>query len=227
MLHAASSLLLLASCFVAIASADSLPPSLVWTADPIAYALDTGTGALAEATDTGMTVDGGCVAFGPSCGADFIWYRTFTVTSPGTFVLSASASDELGAFNCWAGGGCASSATVSASFTVSDLLTFSTILSGSGSATNPATCPPIGCQVSLDLTDSETSLITLGVGNYELFETYNGYADASGNLTIDFQGQFSLVPTPEPKADIAVIGLAFAIMLLLKRTRIRMLTHGG
>jgi len=225
MIDSARPLLLLLSCFAGLATADSLPPSLVWTGDPYSSPSGGILGADANPTDTGMMVYGYCFEEGPSCGGQFFWYRPFTITSPGTFVFSAAVTDELFATNCLQG--CAPSASVFAMFTVSDQLT-DTGLSDSGSASNPGTCDPIlGCQVTLNLSDSESSLITLGDGNYALYETYNGYADASGEVSLDFQGEFSLVPTPEPKTNIG-IATALAMMLLLKaRSGIRMLTHGG
>jgi len=211
------SLLLILPCFVAMATADPLPPSLVWTADPITSftspANSPDSGASAFATDTGMGVNGSCIAESTTCYSEYAFVRTFTVTSPGTFVASGSLTDDILAFNC-VPDFCYPSATATGSFTVSgDFID----LSDAGSAVNSSSdCVSLGCEVFLNLSDTESSLVTLADGNYALAEQFTESAVGNGDTSLDFNGTFSLVPTPEPRYGFAVVALALLIVLWRK-----------
>jgi hypothetical protein len=172
------------ACLSTIGSGDPLPPSFVWTAglDFLQTGLPAGTSESATATDAGMTVEGSCLNRGVDCSAAFSWDRPFTVTSPGTFELFGSATEYVAADNCFSAY-CTPAAVVSASFTAGGYVG----LSDSGSAIDAdGTCAVLGCIVSLNLSDTDSWFLTLGMGEYALSESYLGYAEASGDIYSDF-----------------------------------------
>jgi len=217
------SLLLTLACCVAQANA-STASALVWTGPPVTEyvsVLDQG-GASGSDTFTGMTVVGSCSANTPKCVLDLDVYRDFTVTSPGAFRLTSSVTDDIQTDDCLPSGCTSPSASVSATFSSSIAITGpkgggSLPLSGSKSASGP---PDYVTPVSLDFSGNSQSVLMLGVGNYVLNEKFDGTATADGDTTMDFTGNFSVIPTstPEPRGSIAFLIAAFAIALLL-RTR--------
>jgi hypothetical protein len=74
----------------------------------------------------------------------------------------------------------------------------------------------LGCEVFLNLSDTESSLVTLADGNYALAEQFTESAMGNGDTSLDFNGTFSLVPTPEPRYGFAVVALALLIVLWRK-----------
>jgi hypothetical protein len=131
-------------------------------------------------------------------------FRDFTVTSPGTFVVSGSVNVSMGASNCIPIE-CNTSSFLIFGFSLSNDLSPGIEFGGSDSAFSPNT------EVDSSLSDSQSAVIGLAVGDYVLTEDLYGHAIGSGSLGWDFNGDFSLVPTPEP---IQLPGLAVAIILL-------------
>jgi hypothetical protein len=213
-------LLLIGLGCVIAASADALP-SLVWDGDPTVQA-NGGEQVDSYGTTTGMEMGGACYAPDNQCFLNFDVQRNFTVTSPGTFVLTGSVYNDVESYDCDPGG-CPSPSYAElypgTSFDVSPV-GFGFSFSGSGVA-GPvyASYTPYDCcgsEVTLDMTDTRTELLTLDVGNYTLGEAYNGSAFGSGDTQIVFSGDFSLVPTPEPIGDIPMLAAAMLIALGLR-----------
>src|ERR1035438_260943 len=106
--------LLLLFVTVAVLARSDLP-ALVWTADPTTYvAFGSGN---ANATSSGMQVSGFCFETDTRCGVQASFFRYFTVTSPGTFVISGSIENEVNSDNCIPIA-CEPSASVTSSFNV-------------------------------------------------------------------------------------------------------------
>jgi hypothetical protein len=206
-------LFMILPCFLAIAAADTLPPSLVWTGDPTSY------GGIANATDTGMAISDSCLP-GPNCFSSDAWTRTFTVTSPGTFVLSGSVTENAGASNCDPFA-CSPSASISNTFTLLTSVMFASgglDLSGSGSATSPTGCGT-QCGAFINLSDAESVDVNLGIGNYTLLGDYNESTNSTGDMYVELQGDLNLVPTPEPREAVVLLVLPFVTLLWRRRYR--------
>ena len=187
-------LLLIVPGFLAVANANTILPSYEWTGDPTAVnsSESPGTFTRASGINLGMSIEGSCGSTLGDCEMDFTWSRPFTVTSAGTFVLEGSLGESFFALNCDPACG------LEATFTVTGPLQ----LKGSKSKTN----------------DSESRLITLGVGDYILSEEFVGSIEASGELTADLNGIFLLVPTPEPRwGFVAGVGLLLGGLWLKRR----------
>jgi hypothetical protein len=188
--------------FLGVASASLVQPNLVWTGDPVAS--ESGVGDIqvsVRASATVMTVTGSCFIAATSCDANFMWDRPFTVTSPGDFVLSESMQDSILAFNC-VPDQCQPTSFASASF--SGISNQGTLLSGSSSGANP------GSEVIFSFSNSQSTVLTLGLGDYFLVENYSEIANGSGDISSVLNGDFSLVPMPEPR--IAAYILAAALL---------------
>jgi hypothetical protein len=206
------SVLLISLCSVAVANADVVP-SFVWDGSPAVYFLGNEAYASAAESPTGITISGD--SFEPA-NTDVLEISVFAglnVTSPGTFFLSASSGTGLEALACDPGSICTPSSTASVSANFSESVTAGLgylVLSGSGSAASQ------GTEVFLNLSDAQSESITLGLGDYTLFEEYAGYARASGDVGIDFRDDISLVPAPEPRAGIVLLAMALLIPLGLR-----------
>jgi hypothetical protein len=219
-LHGQRWLLLILLCCVAVASADPVPGSLVWDGTPTATDLSTY-----------------CESEGISCGASIYDSESFTVTSPGAFLLSTTISGEFSALSCLPDG-CYSSANLEGEWygdtelyvagTVAPV--FGQYLSDSGSNTCTAIPDPPyppSCEVSVSVgPDAETDVVTLGLGEYTIYDLYNVYAsggEAEGNATFDTNIVPAPVPdpavVPEPRDGLAILGVAFLIALGLKARR--------
>lgn len=224
--HFTWKLFILALLGAAIVNADSVPGTLIWDGDVVDYG---GAGfyvPVAFPIDTGMRISADCFQDYNSCGGDIDAYRGFTVTSAGSFVFTTSVNVET-LSNLCDPESCKSipSATESVDygFNIGDL---------SGMEPPPATyhvydvvtatgyTSPMGADG--DWTENTSSEIYLGVGDYVLSVSFIGGASGSGDTSLDFNGTYSLVPTPEPRGDIAVLAIALLILFWLK-TRPRVL----
>lgn len=227
-MHGVRLLLLSFAGWIVVASASPAPPSLVWTGDPIinpaTLYVDGIGGASGFSTDTGMQVLAGCTGIGDFCGLGFTLSRAFTVTSPGTFVLTSSVENDAEASNCLPFPGCSSEADLSDSVSsFVGVLGMGLGYSPSGSA-GPVYAEPIysdgssdynPAEVFLNVNNSQFTILTLGLGDYTLEEDYFGIAQGTGETNISVDGRFSLVPTPEPRGGIAFMIVSFSIALCL------------
>jgi len=203
--------LLLASFVVtAILHADTALPSLIWTGST------TGGG-----TDTldGVEISGVCTPESEkSCGAEGLAERTFTVTSPGLFVLSTLAELSFSSASYDIGQGFSPAAELFAEF--EDQAFDGFLLGSSGSSIvpcGPSNILPSGfclVETSLNLSTGWVSeQLYLDSGDYTFQQ---GFAfDAAGSGLVDGTGTFdgNLVPTPEPRGGIAVLAGAFLVLL--------------
>lgn len=185
-----------------IGRADSVPPSYIWTGAPVAFNDSGGSGGSTSvaATPDGMAVSGGCVLAAASCLAEFEWYRTFAVTSPGDFIFSASGVADASAFVCDPAQ-CSPAPFVTASFSSAG----SYISLDAYASSDSSGCP--ACTEATEmLSDAGSSVVSLGLGDYVLLENFEGMVSGSGDVSFNFSGDFYLVPTPEPRISI-VLGL--------------------
>jgi hypothetical protein len=189
--------------------ADTVPPALVWTADPTSI----GSGSVSP-TATGMTFDVSCVTSTPECGIEAVAFRDFTVTAPGEFIVSGSASFEMFAQASCLPSTCTTSAFVSGHFSVDNDLNPGIELGNSGSASTPLLV------IDVVLSDSKSAIITLPVGDYVFTEDVGANTLGSGDALGAFSGDFSLVPTPEPRYSFLVLAVAF-ILLACFRGKLR------
>jgi hypothetical protein len=209
--------LLIAVVSIAVLRADPTP-ALTWTSDAVFIA----GGGFAGSTPTGIDVGFSCLG----CGLNFLAARPFTVTSPGTFVLSTVISLDGESTNCRIFAFCAPSAVFSAaldgdtSVETGDIFSFggpSQHFTDSGSDT--VDCgPDAQCLASLFLEDHRSNSIALGLGNYFLEEDYTV---SGGGLDpfLRFDIQASLVPTPEPRGGIIIVAGALLMVAVLNRAR--------
>ena len=178
-----------------LAHADPLP-SLIWTTPGV---------------DDSMSMNGECISFNTTCVVNVDTFRDFTVTSPGAFSITDSVSTEFQALICEPDF-CNTSSFLTASFTLSSSFVGSGF-SGSGSAG-----PSPASLVILDLDQTNSTQVTLPVGDYTFDESFLATVTGSGDTSFDYSGTFSLTPTPEPKSYVTVLIVGF-VVLVLKRHR--------
>jgi hypothetical protein len=206
--------LLIAVVSIAVLRADPAP-ALTWTSDAVSVS------GVVSTTSTGMIAFGSCLG----CGFAFFADRTFTVTSPGTFVLSTVISLDGDSTNCRIFSFCLPFARfvgeIDGETNVGTDIFFggpnSQHFADSGSDTVDCGADDAQCLAIFDLEDHRSNSIILGLGDYILFENYTGFgggADPFFRYSIDA----SLVPTPEPKGGIIVAG-ALLVAVSLKVTR--------
>jgi len=201
---ATNALFLLTFISTALGFAATVPPALVWTADP------TSIGGSVGLTATGITFDVSCVTSTPECGFEAVAFRDFTVTAPGEFIVFGSASFEMYAQASCLPSTCTTSAFVSGRFSVDNDLNPGIGLGNSGSASTPFLV------VDLVLSDSELTVITLPVGDYVFTEDVSANTLGSGDSLGAFSGDFSIVPTPEPRYSFLVLAVAFILLAYLR-----------
>jgi hypothetical protein len=206
--------------------ADPLPP-LVWTGGTYIDAspeFPASVDAFATATDTGFTVFGYCSDIGNECYSSFDADRTFTVTSPGSFLISGSELTSVSALECDPAS-CHASSYVSASFDGDIIIPFGDDVfefSGVRSAHSP------NFEVTLQFSDAQSDVVRLPLGNYALMEYYSLASYGSGDISMDYHLQDSIVPMPipEPRGYVVFLGAAFAIMCGRKLGRDRIALRG-
>ena len=161
--------------------ADVGPGSLVWTGDPVVFSApftNNSQNPFPSATDTGMMTQGFCLNYTTYCFIDdFSETRPFTVTSPGTFLLSSSFSSSVFSGNCNPDE-CFPSAFLD--FTYSNIVSVfpgvgSLVFSGSQSATGPVVPVPLPLGENpsiafLSAQETHSEIISLDVGNYVLMD---------------------------------------------------------
>jgi len=184
---------------VAVLRADFLPPALVWDGD----AFDAGD------TSTGFESDNYCLG-ASSCAFGFEGgpYRIFTVTSPGYFVFSSSVSANFYGYSCNPGE-CITDGSLTG--TVSG----STEMDGVDldfSYSNSVTFCPSCVLEEFGYSDSQSTVVYLALGEYALAGLELFDSDSPENLS-SFIVDASLVPAPEPRLGIALLGIALMMLL--------------
>jgi len=176
-------------------------------------------------TDTGLLISGQCAStFGFGSDVVLSVARAFTVTSPGLFNLSSTATDSFTGSQCmpvhcdFLDSGF--SLTISDTITISGPTNFSVSFSDSGSALWEV--PGVGF---LTLSGGQSGLVNLGVGDYTIEQDYStvntNYGDAIATESV-VSSLTPFVPTPEPRGAIVVLAVAFVLFSLL---RTRFATH--
>jgi hypothetical protein len=181
----------------------------------------------------------------PSC--DIIGWtadRTFTVTSPGLFLLSSSVGISESANNC-SPGGCRPFAGLLVSFTESDSISgpvsFSQSLSDSGqigpifpggstsgfcASGTSCSAPPCSaefgilfCVVVIGRTESQGNTVDLSPGDYKLEQTFfyssESNGDDSGRVSVTTD-LVAAIPEPGAYAPVLICGLAVFVWLKTK-----------
>jgi len=205
------SLFLIGVCSVAIASANSVTPSLVWTEDAVG-SLDISTGMQAIANcDSDINI----------CSTTRDDSRSFTVLSPGEFVLTTAVTVSAEASSYSIGLGYLPIGEVSA-----NMIAFSTVAgpdnivqdsydSGSNTCIPQQQDGPPACLVFLGFNDSQSEILDLGVGNYVLSGNYT--VTAGGSLPAAYSTiDTTIVPTPEPTSCSILLTVAFCLALPIR-----------
>lgn len=204
--------------FTAVTLGHADAASLIWTGDPTIsfFHSDAEGGATASSTPTGMMGTASCMNAGTSCTFEFDAYRPFTVTKAGNFVVSTSLDAEITALMC-----------------VPVLCSTSTFVRGTLSGNGPGLsisktfhATSQDPELFLSITDASSELITLGLGDYTIEQNFTDIMFASGDNSIDFTANSSIVPTPEPRGYV-VFGLVAMLWLRHRRhaiSRLRLMS---
>jgi hypothetical protein len=228
-----SLLLLLLLCCIGGASADPMP-SLVWAGDStVTYSGSDGEFWNVSPNDvaTGIDTAASCGNLGGDCSVDFTVDGTFTVTSPGDFLLSTAVTFSGNSSNCNPGD-CDGLSPAEMSATLYGFTGLSTAPGGffqtlSDSASNSVACAPVSiCFVSLAMDDSASNIVDLGLGTYTLVQQYQlepVYADGDDSWNADFNTSLLPAPVPEPRGAIAFLALALLAVLGLRRGNLHVL----
>lgn len=240
-----SACLLISFCFAFSAIADPVP-SLVWTGDPTGGGVfpdcQDGGGTTPEATTNGIDTMAFCLGSAGFNGGEFIVDRTFTVTSPGDFLLSTSVLLSGTGANCYPLG-CFSSAQVEVSEGGVTELFLGSVYSGAGpvgglsgpslSGSSTTNCgSSLVCETFLGLypnpiVGNESEVVYLGLGDYTLEQDYtlfedgiepSGGGDFNTCLVTGSLPSSCVFPTPEPRWQI-FISLAPFIAGIVTRLR--------
>src|SRR5579871_6202012 len=143
--------------------------------------------------------------------------RTFTVTTPGLFVLSSSASASFETIGCYTLT-CGAyfeppihTAGVSFSEVTSILGVFYQIVTGSGTGTAPA-----DTLATANATGSGSDSVYLDVGNYTLEQSFSESVSGTGASWGSEGITFGLAAVPEPAGYPIVLGGGLLLALLLR-----------
>jgi hypothetical protein len=207
-------------------------PGFIWTGDavlsPQLQAIDGGL----ITTPNGFDFTASCDSY-VGCGGNFEVDRNFTVSSPGSFVLSTDITAGGSDFNCGIFS-CQPYAFLSASYRTSSSICpgVSSVclgadqldIAGSGSSASGTTdmsgigCQDVGsdCAAFLNLSDARSVSVDLGVGDYTLDQMYS--VMVSGNGFTEFSASFdtTLIAAPEPRPSTALLAVAFFASLCLR-----------
>jgi hypothetical protein len=190
---------------------------IVWTSDVtvVGYDYAYGGGFSAEDTGTGISFAGSCFN-SDGCSESSMVYRTFTVTSPGTFNVSGDLTASGTSFSC-SPAGCRPYAASGGSFDDTDsvgTLTFDLVANGYNQ-TDPCSI----CQASITLSDSNSFVIALDAGDYGLSETYDDGFGGTGSSSSSYSGDLSITPTPEPSTVPPLVGFTGCLLLYFRKLR--------
>ena len=186
-------------------------PALVWDDNLTGSSTCVGADPSCEfgtLTTDGFVMAAGDFALGNYTSVDASSAESFTVTTPGSFILNETVALQLSGQECTAGG-CRPPNGLSGSYSASNGL------SGSNAI------PPGNFQEGvINFGGATTQILDLADGTYSIGVELSSEAE-SGDPGIEGTFTVSVVPTPEPRFGFALAALLFGAVPVLRRQRLR------